>query len=79
LLTRYGVRVLGKALAQLAALEYSRTGCHQLAALIMAFTDFQEWFDYADFYISLGPDDPAVATCLDGLRALHLLSKEDED
>jgi hypothetical protein len=70
-LDRYGARVLGKALARLSDLEHSRTGCHQIAALMMALTDFQEWYDYSDFYISLGPDDPAVATCLKGLQSLH--------
>src|SRR4030095_3860339 len=74
LLTRYGARVLGKALAQLAALEHSRTSCHQLAALMMALTDFQEWYNYGNFYISLGEQDPTVALCREELRALHLLS-----
>jgi hypothetical protein len=46
---------------------------------MMALTDFQEWFDYSDFYISLGPVDPAVATCLEELRVLYLLSRKDED
>ena len=67
LLDQYGARVLGKALARLHDLEHSRTGCHQIAALMMALTDFQNWYDYADCYSSLGPDDPAVVTCL--LRA----------
>jgi hypothetical protein len=79
LLSRYGARVLGKALAQLGGLEYSRTACHQLSALMMALTDFKEWFDYADFYISLGEQDPAVALCVEELRALHLLSSEDKN
>src|SRR5690349_10659270 len=79
LLDRYGPRVLGKALARFTDLDHSRTGCHQIAALIMALTDFQEWFDYADFYISFGSDDPAVATCLEELQALHLRSTKDED
>ena|SRR6266516_2610713 len=73
-LDRYGARVLGKALAQLAVLEHSRTSCHQLAALMMALTDFQEWYDYADFYISLRANGPAEAACLEELRAFHLLS-----
>ena len=76
-LDRYGPRVLGKALARCSELDHSRTSCHQIVALMMALTDLQEWFDYADFYISLGPDDPAVATCLEELRDLHLLSKDD--
>jgi hypothetical protein len=79
LLARYGARVLGKAIAQLSRLDHSRTACHQLAALKMALTDFQEWYDYADFYISLRANDPAEATCLEELRALHLLSRENED
>jgi hypothetical protein len=77
LLDRYGPRVLGKALARFSELDHSRTGCHQIAALMMALTDFQKWYDYSDFYISLGPDDLAVATCLEELRSLHLLSRED--
>ena|SRR5215813_4622225 len=79
LLDRYGARVLGKALARLSGLEHSRTGCHQIAALMMALTDFQEWLDYADFYLSFGPDDPAVVTCLEYLRALHLHPKDAQD
>jgi hypothetical protein len=79
LLDVYGPRVLGKALARQSDLEHSRTGCHQIAALMMALTDFQHWYDYADFYLSLGPDDPMVATCLQELRALHLLAKDDDD
>ncbi len=79
LLDRYGPRVFGKALARLSDLEHSRTGCHQIAALMMALTDFQEWYDYADFYVSLGPDDPVLASCLEELRALHLFSIDIED
>jgi hypothetical protein len=73
LLDRYGPRVLGKALARLSDLEHSRTGCHQIAALMMALSDFQQWCDHFDFYISLGPDDPTLASCLEELRVLHLL------
>jgi hypothetical protein len=79
LLTQYGARGLGKALARFTDLDHSRTGCHQMAALMMALTDFQQWFDYADFYLSLGPDDPAVAMCLEELQTLHLLSRKDQD
>jgi hypothetical protein len=79
LLARYGARALGKAIAQLSGLDHSRTFCHQLAALMMALTDFQEWYDYADFYISLGANDPAESTCLEELRALQLLSRGDKD
>jgi hypothetical protein len=79
LLARYGARVLGKVIAQLSGLDRSRTSCHQLAALMMALTDFQAWYDYADFYLSLRANDPAEATCLEELRALHRLSTGDED
>jgi len=79
LLDRYRPRVLGKALSRLSDFEHSRTGCHQIAALIMALTDFQEWYDYADFYVSLGPDDPALARCLEELRDPHLLSSSVEE
>jgi hypothetical protein len=79
LLARYGARSLGKAIAQLSGLDHSRTSCHQLAALMIALTDFQEWFDYADFYISLGEQDAAVALCVEELRVLRLLSIGDAD
>src|SRR5712691_10546742 len=79
LLARYGAPVLGKAIAQLSGLDHSRTACHQLSALMMALTDFKEWFDYADFYISLGEQDTVVALCVEELRALHLLSRGDEN
>ena len=79
LLDRYGARVLGKAIAQLGGLEHSRTGCHQLAALMMALTDFQEWYDYADFYISLGEQHPSVALCVEELQICISFSREDAD
>ena len=79
LLAWYGARALGKAIAQLSGLDRSRTSCYQLAALMMALTDFQEWYDYADFYVSLGEQEPAVALCVEELRTLHLLSREDAD
>ena len=79
LLAQYGAQVLGKAIAQLGGLDHSRTSCHQLAALMMALTDFQKWFDYADFYISLGEQDTVVALCVEELRGLHLLSRGDVD
>jgi len=73
LLERYGPRVLGKAVARFSDLEHSRTGCHQIAALMMALTDFQHLYDYLDFYISLGPDDPTLASCLKELQSLSIL------
>jgi hypothetical protein len=68
----YGARVLGKALAQHYALDASRTACHKLAALLTALTDFREWYDYADFYVSFDAGSPAVTACLRELRRLNL-------
>jgi hypothetical protein len=64
----YGARVLGKALAQQYALDASRTACHKLAALLTALTDFREWYDYLDFYVSFDDEEPAVTACLRELR-----------
>jgi hypothetical protein len=72
-------RGLGKAIAQHNGLDHSRSSCHQLAALMMALTDFAEWFDYTDSYLSLGAQDPAVALCVEELRALHFFSRGDAD
>ena len=68
----YGARVLGKALAQQYALDASRTACHKLAALLTALTDFREWYDYADFYVSFDAEEPAVTACLRELQGLNL-------
>jgi len=46
---------------------------------MMALTDFAEWFDYTDSYLSLGAQDPAVALCVEELRALHSFSRGDAD
>jgi hypothetical protein len=69
---RYGARVLGKALAEQFALATSRTACHKLAAFLTALTDFWEWYDYLDFYVSFDEEEPAVTTCLRELRELNL-------
>ena len=68
----YGARVLRKALAKQYALETSRTACHKLAALLTALTDFREWYDYADFYVSFDAEEPAVTACLRELQGLNL-------
>ena len=73
LFARYGARVLGRALARQYGLRDSRTACHRLAAFIMALTDFREEYDYSDFYVSLGTDDPAVGQCIRELQALRLV------
>ena len=69
---RYGARVLGKALAEYYALATSRTACHKLATFLTALTDFREWYDYLDFYVSFDEEEPAVTTCLRELQALNL-------
>jgi hypothetical protein len=68
----YGAHVLGKALAKQYALETSRTACHHLAALLTPLTDFREWYDYADFYVSFDAEEPAVTACLRELQGLNL-------
>lgn len=72
LLTKYGARVLGKALAKHFGLDTSRTACEKLAALMMALTGFETFFTYSDFYISLAAEDPAVADCLRELQGIGL-------
>ena len=56
LLSRYGAYILDKALTRRLALETSRSACSKLAALMMALTDFREWYSYSDFYIPLIAD-----------------------
>jgi hypothetical protein len=79
LLVRYGAWVFGKAIAQFRGLEHSRTGCHQLATLMMALTDFQKWFDYADVYLYFGSTGSSRCSLVEELRVMHLFPREDED